>query len=69
MQGIHVINDPNGKPFVLTIDLHNLAPDAVPLVVGLLNLLEQQAEETDRPNWQAVSQTLLNQGSGTGEHI
>ena len=36
MQGISIINDPNGKPAVLTIDLHNLDPDVSPLVNALL---------------------------------
>ncbi len=41
MQGIHVINDPNGNPAVLTIDLHALDPDVSPLVAGLLDRLAQ----------------------------
>ena len=36
MNGIHVINDPNGQPAVVTIDLHNLDPDVSPLVNALL---------------------------------
>ena len=36
MNGVHVINDPNGNPAVLTIDLHNLDPDVSPLVSALL---------------------------------
>ena len=47
MKGIHVINDPNGKPAMLTIDLHNLDPNIDPLVSGLLGLLQQHTENTE----------------------
>lgn len=60
MQGIHVINDPNGKPAVLTIDLHNLDPDVSPFVGGLLDLLQQQAEDTDCREFLYASGALAN---------
>lgn len=67
MQGIHVINDPNGKPAVLTIDLHNLGPDINPLVSGLLDLLQQQAEDTERADFRAAAHAALNRGYGDDE--
>lgn len=67
MQGIHVINDPNGNPAVLTIDLHNLDPDVSPLVVGLLERLQQQTEQEERADYRAAAHAALNRSYGDDE--
>lgn len=67
MQGIHVINDPNGKPAVLTIDLRNLGPDVSPFVSGLLDLLEQQAEDAERADFRAAAHATLNRAHDDDE--
>lgn len=67
MQGIHVINDPNGKPAVLTIDLHNLDPNVNTLVSGLLDLLQQQAEDSERADFRAVAHAALNRSYSDDE--
>lgn len=67
MQGIHVINDPNGNPAVLTIDLHNLDPDVSPLVVGLLERLQQQSEQEERADYRAATHAALNRAYGDDE--
>ena len=67
MQGIHVINDPDGKPAVLTINLHNLDPDVSPLVSGLLDLLHQQAGHTERADFRAAAHAALNRAYGDDE--
>lgn len=67
MQGIHVINDANGKPAVLTIDLHNLDPDVSPLVSGLLDPLQQQADESERREFLDASGILANRAYGHDE--
>ena len=67
MNGIHVINDPNGNPAVLTIDLHNLDPNVSPFVGGLLDLLQQQAADTERADFRAAAHAALNRGYGNDE--
>ena len=67
MQGIHIINDPNGEPAVLTIDLHNLDPDVSPLVAGLLDRLNNQTEEQERADWRAAAHAALNRAYGDVE--
>lgn len=67
MQGIHVINDPNGNPAVLTIDLHNLDPDVSPFVSGLLDLLEQRAEDSERADFRAAAHAALNRAYNDDE--
>jgi hypothetical protein len=60
MKGIHIINDTNGNPAVLAIDLNHLAPTISPLVEGLLARI-QQAEETDeRATWRSLAHASLN---------
>jgi hypothetical protein len=48
MNGIHVINDPSGKPAVLAIDLNHLDPAISQMVEGLLNTIQRSEEETDQ---------------------
>ena len=48
MKGIHVINDPDGKAAVLTIDLNHLDPDVSPLVEGLLTRVSNETENEER---------------------
>ena len=60
MNGIHVINDPNGKPAVLTIDLHNLDPDVSPLVEGLLTRVGIDTETQERREFLHTSGILAN---------
>ncbi len=67
MKGIHVINDPNGNPAVLTIDLHHLDPDVSPLVLGLLDRLAQQSEEQERREFLDASGLLANRAFGDDE--
>ncbi len=58
MNGIHVINDTNGKPAVLTIDLNNLDPTVSPLVSGLLARVGQDANDTERQEFLYISGLL-----------
>jgi len=67
MQGIHVINDPNGKPAVLTIDLHHLDPDVSPLVEVVLDRLAQQSERQERREFLYASGILANRFYGDDE--
>ena len=67
MNGIHVINDPEGNPAVLTIDLRNLDPDVSPFVGGLLDLLQQRAEDAERADFRAAAHAALNRGYGDDE--
>ena len=67
MQGIHVINDPNGNPAVLTIDLHNLDPAVDPLVTDLLERLQQQTEQEERADFRAAAHAALNRSYGDDE--
>ena len=67
MQGIHIINDPNGTPAVLTIDLRNLDPDVSPLVAGLLAKMEQQVEAAERADFLYTSGMLANRACGDDE--
>lgn len=67
MQGIHVINDPNGNPAVLTIDLHSIDPAVSPLIVGLLERLQQQTEQEERADFQAAAHEALNRSYGDDE--
>jgi hypothetical protein len=48
MQGLSVITDPNGQPKTVTIDLQQHDSQLNPLVTGLLQLLDQQQEDTER---------------------
>ncbi len=67
MQGIHVINDPNGEPAVLTIDLHNLDLDVSPLITGLLDRLNNQTEQQERADWRSAAHASLNRAYGDDE--
>ncbi|ADB41835.1 hypothetical protein [Spirosoma linguale] len=67
MQGISVINDPNGKPKTLTIDVEQHDNQLDPFVRGLLNLLQQQAEESERAEWRAGAHTVLNRAYSDDE--
>jgi hypothetical protein len=48
MQGLSVITDPNGQPKTVTIDLQQHDAQLNPLVTGLLQLLDQQQEDSER---------------------
>ena len=67
MQGIHIINDSDGKPAVLTIDLHNLDPNVSPLVSGLLAYVGQDADDTERREYLYASGALANRAYGDDE--
>lgn len=67
MQGISVINDPQGKPKTLTIDVELHDNQLDPFVSGLLNLLQQQAEETERAEWRGTVHASLNRAYGDDE--
>ena len=77
MNGIHVINDPNGNPAVLTIDLHNLDADVSPLVDELLyktrlryvsvEEFKRLTNDNERADWRAAAHAALNRGYGDDE--
>ena len=67
MQGVHVINDPNGKPAMLTIDRYNLGPNVDPMVSGLLGLLQQYTADTERADFRAAAHAALNRAYGDDE--
>gem|GEM_PF-2563191 len=48
MQGLSVITDPQGNPKTVTIDMQEHDSQLNPMVAGLLNLLQQQQEDTER---------------------
>ncbi len=51
MQGVSLINDLNGNPAVLTIDLRNLDPSVSPLVAGLLEHVKTDAENHEQTGY------------------
>ena len=67
MTGIHLTKDHYGNPAVLTIDLHDLDPDAVPFVGGLLDLLQQQTANAERADFRAAAHDALNRAYGDNE--
>lgn len=67
MQGISLINDLNGNPAVLTIDLRNLDPDVSPLVAGLLERVKTDAESDERVDWLHLSAINLERAYGDNE--
>lgn len=67
MQGISVINDSQGKPKTLTIDVEQHDNQLEPFVNGLLNLLQQQAEDAERANWRAGAHAALNRAYSDDE--
>ncbi len=67
MQGIHVINDPNGNPAVLTIDLHNLDHDLRPLVEQLFEPIQNYTEEQERADWRSATHAAMNRAYGDDE--
>ena len=48
MQGLSVITDPSDQPKTATIDLQQHDSQLNPLVSGLLQLLDQQQEDSER---------------------
>lgn len=67
MTGISLITDPEGKPKILTIDIQNHDQQLDPLVSGLLDLLQQQAEDTERADFRAAAHAALNRMYGNDE--
>jgi len=68
MQGIHVVNDSNGNPAVLTIDLHHLDLVISPLVEEVLDLIRRADEETERADFRAAAHAALNRVYGDDEY-
>ncbi len=67
MQGVSLITDPQGQPKILTIDIEQHDNQLDPFVTGLLNLIQQQAEETERADFRAAAHAALNRGYGDDE--
>jgi hypothetical protein len=67
MQGVSLITDPQGQPKILTIDIEQHDNQLDPFVSGLLNLIQQQAEETERADFRAAAHAVLNRGYGDDE--
>ena len=67
MTGISLITDPQGKPKILTIDVQNHDQQLDPFVTGLLDLLQQQSEDTERADWIAIAHAALNRGYSDDE--
>ena len=67
MQGISVITNPEGQPKTLTIDVEQHDNQLDPFVRGLLDLLQQQAEEQERADWRAAAHAALNRAYGDDE--
>lgn len=67
MQGISLITGPQGQPKTLLIDIEQHDNQLDPFVKGLLNLLQQQTEDTERADWRAIAHAALNRSYGDDE--
>ncbi|WP_020605665.1 hypothetical protein [Spirosoma spitsbergense] len=67
MQGVSLITDPQGQPKILTIDIEQHDNQLDPFVSGLLDLIQQQAEETERADFRAAAHAALNRSYGDNE--
>ncbi len=67
MQGLSILTDPQGKPKTATIDLQQHDNQLTPLVAGLLDLLSQQQEDTERREFLEASMINLNRAYGEDE--
>ncbi len=67
MQAVSLINDLNGDPAVLTIDLRNLDPSVSPLVAGLLEWVKTDADNDERADWLQLSVSNLERAYGDDE--
>ncbi len=67
MTGLSVITNPEGKPKTITVDVEQHDNLLDPFVQGVLDLLEQQAEDTERADFQAAAHYALNRGYGDDE--
>ena len=67
MQGLSILTDPQGKPKTAMIDLQQHDTQLNPLVIGLLELLNQQQEDTERADYQAMAHAALNRAYGDDE--
>lgn len=67
MTGISLITDPQGQPKILTIDLQDHDQQLNPLVMGLLDLLQGKAEDSERADFRAAAHAALNRGYGDDE--
>jgi hypothetical protein len=67
MKGIHIINDTNGNPAVLTIDLNHLDPTVSPLVSGLLARVGHEIDDAERSDFLYTSGMLANRAYGEDE--
>lgn len=68
MQGLSVIIDPEGNPKTAMIDLQQHDDQLNPLVAGLLQLLSQQEEDTERREFLEASMLNLNRAYGKDEY-
>ncbi len=67
MQGISVITNPQGEPKQLVLDIDQHDQQLNPFVRGLLDLLQQQAENTERADQRAAAHAALNRAYGDDE--
>lgn len=67
MTGLSVITNQEGKPKTITIDVERHDQQLDPLVTGLLDLLQQKAEDTERADFRAAAHTALNRSYGDDE--
>jgi len=67
MQGISVITNAAGQPKTLTIDVEQHDQSLDPLVNGLLDLLMQKTEDTERQEFLYASGALANRAYSDDE--
>ena len=67
MQGLSILTDPQGKPKTAMIDLQQHDTQLNPLVIGLLELLNQQQEDAERADFQTMAHAALNRAYGDDE--
>lgn len=67
MQGISILNDPQGNPKTATIDLQQHDSQLNPLVSSLLDLLNQQQEDTEQADFHTLSMSGLARAYGDDE--
>ncbi|GAB3639721.1 hypothetical protein [Spirosoma arcticum] len=67
MQGVSLITDQQGNPRILTIDVQQHDSQLNPLIAGLLDLIRQQDEDTERADFYAQSIQGLARAYGDDE--
>jgi len=67
MQGVSIITSPEGLPKILTIDVEHHDSQLNPLITGLLTLIRQQEEQSERADYHALSMHGLARAYGDDE--